>query len=46
MFSKKMFGDMRRAGMTVGLSKAKISLAMEYLIEPLWRESLEENFKK
>lgn len=28
MFSKKIFGDMRRAGMTVGLSKAKISKAM------------------
>jgi hypothetical protein len=34
MFSKKMFGDMRRAGMTVGLSKAKISKAMlEILVQ-------------
>ncbi len=34
MFSKKMFGDMRRAGMTAGLSKAKISKAMlEILVQ-------------
>ena len=34
MFSKKMFGDMRRAGMTVGLSKGKISRAMlEILVQ-------------
>ena len=34
MFNKKMFGDMRRAGMTVGLSKGKISKAMlEILIQ-------------
>ena len=34
MFSKKMFGDMRKAGMTVGLSKAKISKAMlEILVQ-------------
>jgi hypothetical protein len=34
MFSKKMFGDMRRAGMTVGLSKGKISKAMlEVLVQ-------------
>ena len=34
MFNKKMFGDMRRAGMTVGLSKAKISKAMlEILVQ-------------
>ncbi len=34
MFSKKMFGDMRRAGMGVGLSKAKLSKAMfEILIQ-------------
>ena len=34
MFSKKMFGDMRRAGMTVGLSKGKISKAMlEILVQ-------------
>ena len=34
MLSKKMFGDMRRAGMTVGLSKAKISKAMlEILVQ-------------
>ena len=28
MFSKKMFGDMRRAGMSVGLSKSKLAKAM------------------
>ena len=34
MFSKKMFGDMRRAGTTVGLSKGKISKAMlEILVQ-------------
>ena len=34
MFNKKMFGDMRRAGMTVGLSKGKISKAMlEILVQ-------------
>ncbi len=34
MFSKKMFGDMRKAGMTVGLSKSKISKAMlEILVQ-------------
>ena len=34
MFSKKMFGDMRRAGMTVGLSKGKITKAMlEILVQ-------------
>ena len=34
MFSKKMFGDMRRASMTVGLSKGKISRAMlEILVQ-------------
>ena len=34
MFSKKMFGDMRRAGMTVGLSKGKMSKAMvEILVQ-------------
>jgi len=34
MFSKKMFGDMRKAGMTVGLSKGKISKAMlEILVQ-------------
>lgn len=34
MFSKKMFGNMRRAGMTVGLSKGKISKAMlEILVQ-------------
>ncbi len=34
MFSKKMFGDMRRAGMRVGLSKGKLSIAMlEILIQ-------------
>ena len=34
MFSKKMFGDMRRAGMIVGLSKGKISKAMlEILVQ-------------
>ena len=34
MLSKKMFGDMRRAGMTVGLSKGKISKAMlEILVQ-------------
>ena len=34
MFSKKMFGDMRRAGMSVGLSKGKLSKAMlEILIQ-------------
>ena len=34
MFNKKMFGDMRRAGMSVGLSKGKISKAMlEILVQ-------------
>ena len=34
MFNKKMFGDMRRAGMTLGLSKGKISKAMlEILVQ-------------
>ena len=34
MVNKKMFGDMRRAGMTVGLSKGKISKAMlEILVQ-------------
>lgn len=34
MFSKKMFGDMRKAGMRVGLSKDKLSKAMlEILIQ-------------
>jgi hypothetical protein len=34
MFDKKMFGQMRRAGMNVGLSKAKLSQAMlEILIQ-------------
>ena len=34
MFNKKMFGDMGRAGMTVGLSKGKISKAMlEILVQ-------------
>jgi len=34
MFNKKMFGDMRRAGMTVGLSKGKMSKAMlEILVQ-------------
>jgi hypothetical protein len=34
MFSKKMFGDMKRAGMTVGVSKGKISKAMlEILVQ-------------
>lgn len=34
MLNKKMFGDMRRAGMTVGLSKGKISKAMlEILVQ-------------
>ena len=28
MFNKKIFGDMRRSGMNVGLSKAKLSTAM------------------
>ncbi len=28
MFDKRMFGEMRRAGMNVGLSKAKLSQAM------------------
>ena len=34
MFNKKMFGDMRRTGMTVGLSKGKISKTMlEILVQ-------------
>jgi len=34
MFSKKMFGNMRRTGMTVGLSKGKMSKAMlEILVQ-------------
>ena len=34
MFSKKMFGDMRRAGMSVGLSKGKLAKAMlEILVQ-------------
>ncbi len=44
MFSKKMFGEMRRAGMNVGLSKAKLSQAMlEILIQlPLGTTNLKE----
>ena len=34
MFSKKIFGEMRRAGMSVGLSKGKLSKAMlEILVQ-------------
>jgi len=34
MFSKRMFGEMRRSGMNVGLSKAKLSQTMlEILIQ-------------
>jgi hypothetical protein len=34
MFSKKMFGDMRRAGMSVGLSKGKLAKTMlEILVQ-------------
>jgi hypothetical protein len=45
MFSKKMFGDMRRAGMSVGLSKGKLSKAMlEILIQlPTGTTHLKEN---
>ena len=44
MFSKKMFGEMRRAGMNVGLSKAKLSQAMlEILIQlPMGTTNLKE----
>ena len=44
MFSKKMFGERRRAGMNVGLSKAKISQAMlEILIQlPMGTPNLKE----
>ena len=44
MFSKKMFGEMRRAGMNVGLSKAKLSQAMlEILIQlPMGTPNLKE----
>jgi hypothetical protein len=44
MFSKKMFGEMRRAGMNVGLSKAKLSQAMlEILIQlPIGTTNLKE----
>ena len=44
MFDKKMFGDMRRAGMNVGLSKAKLSQAMlEILIQlPMGTTNLKE----
>ena len=44
MFSKKMFGEMRRAGMNVGLSKAKLSQAMlEILLQlPVGTTNLKE----
>jgi hypothetical protein len=44
MLSKKMFGEMRRAGMNVGLSKAKLSQAMlEILIQlPMGTTNLKE----
>ena len=44
MFGKKMFGEMRRAGMSVGLSKAKLSQAMlEILIQlPMGTTNLKE----
>ena len=44
MFSKKMFGEMRRSGMNVGLSKTKLSQAMlEILIQiPMGTTNLKE----
>jgi hypothetical protein len=44
MFGKKMFGEMRRAGMNVGLSKTKLSKAMlEILIQlPMGTTNLKE----
>lgn len=44
MFGKKMYGDMRRAGMNVGLSKTKLSQAMlEILIQlPVGTTNLKE----
>ena len=44
MFSKKMFGEMRRAGLNVGMSKAKLSQAMlEILIQlPMGTTNLKE----
>ena len=44
MFSKKMFGEMRRAGLNVGMSKAKLSQAMlEILMQlPMGTTNLKE----
>lgn len=44
MFSKKMFGEMRRAGLNAGMSKAKLSQAMlEILIQlPMGTTNLKE----
>ena len=44
MFDKRMFAEMRRAGMAVGLSKAKLSQAMlEILVQlPLGTKELKE----
>ncbi len=44
MFGRKMFGEMRRAGINVGLSKAKLSQAMlEILIQlPMGTTNLKE----
>ena len=44
MFSKKIFGEMRRAGLNVGMSKAKLSQAMlEILMQlPMGTTNLKE----
>ncbi len=44
MFGRKMYGEMRRAGMSIGLSKAKLSQAMlEILIQlPMGTTNLKE----
>jgi hypothetical protein len=44
MFDRKMYGEMRRAGMSIGLSKAKLSQAMlEILIQlPMGTANLKE----
>ncbi|MBU0463164.1 MAG: hypothetical protein KKD21_06975 [Proteobacteria bacterium] len=35
MFNKRVFGDMRRAGMGIGVSKSKLSTAMQSILEQL-----------
>ncbi len=35
MFNKRIFGDMRRAGMGIGVSKSKLATAMQSILEQL-----------